>query len=381
MKKNGLWCLLLGMVLASGCAGSRKMVKTFSGAPGEIVEAEGVAPIMNNDLINARKAALADAQKSAVELVVGVYVSAETMVQKAVTIKSDILARTEGYITRYDILKEGEEGKFYKVRIKALVKLEEINHDLDELGLLVTPEEAGNPRISIIIEEEIDGSPSESGDAEMALFQAFLNANYPMIESTTLSETEVESALSGDASFYRAIGEKLKVEILIIGAVSAGLVTTEGLGGFISYRASTNLKAIRCGNGKVLVTASDVQSGVDITRNIAAAKALKQAARKSGEKIAHELAAKIQQQSVVVIEVGGISSITMLREFQNFLDKLSEVKSVQVRKYAEGKADIDVYMQEGTPQDIAEHLTKTPLWNVDVQSVSAYDLNVSLEEK
>lgn len=381
MKKNGLWCLLLGMVLASGCAGSRKMVKTFSGASGEIVEAEGIAPIMNNDLINARKAALADAQKSAVELVVGVYVSAETMVQKAVTIKSDILARTEGYITRYDILKEGEEGKFYKVRIKALVKLEEINHDLDELGLLVTPEEAGNPRISIIIEEEIDGSPSESGDAEMALFQAFLNANYPMVESTTLSETEVESALSGDASFYRAIGEKLKVEILIIGAVSAGLVTTEGLGGFISYRASTNLKAIRCGNGKVLVTASDVQSGVDITRNIAAAKALKQAAQKSGEKIAHELAAKIQQQSVVVIEVGGISSITMLREFQNFLDKLSEVKSVQVRKYAKGKADIDVYMQEGTPQDIAEHLTKTPLWNVDVQSVSAYDLNVSLEEK
>lgn len=381
MTRKRLLFLLLGVVLVSGCTGSRKMVKTFSGEPGEIVEAEGIAPIMNGDLLGAQKAALADAQRKAVELVVGVYITAETMVQKAVTIKSNILARTEGYITRYDVLKEGKDGEFYKVKIKALVKLEEINKDLDRLGLLVTPEEAGNPRVSIIIVEEVDKQPSEAGDAEMAISQALLNTNYPVVESTTLSDTEIEHALNGSASFYKAIGEKLKVEILIIGTVSSGLVTKEGLGGFISYRASANLKAIRCVDAKVLVTASEVQSGVDITQTIAASKALREAAKKGGEKIAGELAAKISQQMVVAIEVEGVSSITEVKEFQSFLNKLSEVKSVQVRRYAEGKAEIDAYMQKGSPQDIAEHLTKTPLWDVEIKSITAYDMNVLLKKE
>lgn len=381
MKKIMWACFLGTALLISGCAGNRKLVKTFAGDPGELIEAEGVAPIVNGDVLNARKAALADAQKTAVELVVGVYITSETMIRKAVTIKSNILAKTEGYITSYNIIKEGEEGKFYKITIKAVVKLQEINTDLDELGLLVAPEEAGNPRVTIIIEEEIDQKPSEAGDAEMALFQALLDSGYPAVESTHLSESEIDNALAGNAAFYRAIGDKLKVEIIIIGKVSAGLVTTEGLGGFISYRASANLKAIRASDGKIVVTASDVQSAVDITATIAAAKALKGVAKTSGIKIANELAAKLTRQAVAALEVEGLSSIADLREMQSFLEKMSEVKSVQVRKYARGKAEIDIYMQSGSTQDIADHFTKTPRWKLEVLSVTAYDLNVLIKQE
>ncbi|MFH1380515.1 MAG: hypothetical protein ABII23_09585 [bacterium] len=380
--KNIAWAFFLGFaVLMSGCAGNRKMVKTFAGDPGELIEAEGVAPIVDGDLLNARKAALADAQKTAVELVVGVYITSETMIEKAVTIKSNILARTDGYITSYDIIKEGEEGKFYKVNIKAVVKLQEINQDLDKLGLLISPEEAENPRVTVIIEEEIDGNPSEAGDAEMAIFQALLDSNYPARESTHLSEQEIDNAIAGNTAFYKAIGEKLKVEIIIIGKVSAGLITKEGLGGFISYRASANLKAVRAVDGKLVVTASDVQSGVDINAAIAAAKALKQAAHTGGIKIADELAAKLSQQAVASLEVEGLSSIQDVREMQGFLEKMSEVKNVQLRTYAKGKAEIDIYIQTGSTQDIADHFTKTPRWKADILSVNAYEIKISIKEE
>lgn len=376
MKKELLVFFLAGSVMLAGCAGGRKMTRTFSGEPGEIVEAEGVAPIVKDDQIGARTAALADAQKSAVELVVGVYISAKTMVEKAVTIQSNVLAKTEGYITRYDILKEGKDGAFYKVRIKALVKLADINKDLEALGLLVKPEEAGNPRVSIIIEEEIDGEVAESGDAETTLFQSLIDLGYPVVESTQLSDQEVDSALGGESAFYRSIGEKLKIEILIIGNVAATLVTKEGLGGFISYRASANLKAIRCADGKILVTATEVQSGVDITPGIAAAKALKEAAKKGGEKIANDLAARIRQTAVIAVSIEGLSSLQELKKIQNFLDGLVEVKSTQVRRYAAGKADIDVYQKSGTTQDIAGRLSSMKNIPVEVQSVTAYDISI-----
>lgn len=381
MKKIISCSILSLMLFAGGCAGNRKMVKTFSGEPGEIVEAQGVAPIVKGDVLNARKAALADAQKSAVELVVGVYVTGQTRVSKAVTIESSILARTEGYITRYEILKEGKDGEFYTITIKALVKLDEINKDLESLGLLVTPEEAGNPRVSVIIEEVIDGNASESGDAEMAVFQALLDSGYPAVESTNLSEQDVDSVLSGGAAFYRSIGTKLKVEILIIGKVSAGLVTRTGLGGFISYRASANFKAIRCSDGKIMVTASAVQSGVDINTDIAAATALKAAAKTGAEKIAAELASTIKQRSTVALEITGLSSLQDLRALQSFLDKMAEIKSTQLRNYTAGKAEIDLYLQSGSTQDIADHLSKTHRWNVDIQAITAYDLNISVDKK
>src|SRR5689334_23219367 len=95
---------LAACLVTTGCGGSHNRIKTGKTLEGEVVEAEGTAPYRADDLPGTKAAALAAAQRSAVELVVGVYVNARTRVDKAVAIENNILANTQGYIKRYEIL-------------------------------------------------------------------------------------------------------------------------------------------------------------------------------------------------------------------------------------------------------------------------------------
>src|SRR5258708_7380082 len=151
MKKAFLLLLPLA-VLAAGCSGSRAGLKKAANAGDEIVDVEGMAPYKANDIPGSRAAAIAAAQRSAVELVVGVYVTGKTRVDKAIAIDNNILANTQGYVKKYQVLSEGKSGDYYKVKIRALVSTEKLHQDLDSLGLLRAPA-VGNPRVAIMLQE------------------------------------------------------------------------------------------------------------------------------------------------------------------------------------------------------------------------------------
>src|SRR5436190_1744398 len=89
----------------TGCAGSGQRLKLGETVDGEVVEAEGLSAV-TNDLIGTKRAALSDAYKNAVEKVVGVFISARTMVEKAVTIQQNILGKTDGYVKKHEVIKE-----------------------------------------------------------------------------------------------------------------------------------------------------------------------------------------------------------------------------------------------------------------------------------
>src|SRR5579864_3810002 len=161
MKKYFLGLLTLAIAL-NGCAHSR--IKSSKSSEGEVVEAEGTAPYRADDLPGTKAAALAAAQRSAVELVVGVYVSARTKVDKAVAIEQYILTKADGYVKRYEILSEGRSGDWYKVRIRALVSTQSIHDDLDSLGLL-RQAQVGNPRVAILLHEFVGENESTQGSA------------------------------------------------------------------------------------------------------------------------------------------------------------------------------------------------------------------------
>src|SRR5581483_10945146 len=111
-------------------------------------------PNRTEDLPGTKAAALAAAQRAAVELVVGVYVTAKTRVDKAVAIQNNILTNSQGYIKRYEILSEARDGEWYKTRIRALVSTQQIHEQLDQLGLLKQPN-VGYPRVAIDLQEYI----------------------------------------------------------------------------------------------------------------------------------------------------------------------------------------------------------------------------------
>src|SRR5258706_8115750 len=128
--------LLLPSMAFVGCAGSKSRLKVGETSEGEVVEAEGLSAV-TDDLIGTKRAALADAYKNAVEKVVGVFISARTMVDKAVTIQQNILGKTDGYVKKHEIIREGKEADgIYHTHIRALVSYQQVKHDLEELNVL-----------------------------------------------------------------------------------------------------------------------------------------------------------------------------------------------------------------------------------------------------
>src|SRR5712672_2469000 len=167
MRKS--FSLFAAFALALGaCAGSKTRLTKGKTLEGEVVEAEGLAPYKAEDLPGTKAAALAAAQRSAVELVVGVYVNAKTRVDKAVAIEQNILTRASGYVKRYEILSENRDGEWYKTKIRALVSTEKLHEDLDSLGLLKQAA-VGYPRVTILLQEFVGENENHDGHAKHSL--------------------------------------------------------------------------------------------------------------------------------------------------------------------------------------------------------------------
>lgn len=114
--------LALHLALLTGALGGCVHDPSKEGAKeGVRVEAEGWSPLDARKPLETKQRALAEAQKKAVEKVMGVTVSATTKVEAAITLEQKILANIGGYIRRYEILSEREEDGFLKTRIRAWV--------------------------------------------------------------------------------------------------------------------------------------------------------------------------------------------------------------------------------------------------------------------
>ena len=235
---------LLG--LTSGCAGVGPRGDADSGRREIVVDAEGWAPVQNNDALDARRRALIEAQKKAVEKAVGVTLRARTRVDDAINVKQSIVANMGGTIGHYDVTSESQEGGFVKVGIHATV----IYQPLAPEG----PEKTAS-KLALRI-----ASPS----VEAAVRGALAASDFEFSE--------------GDAAS----------DIVVTGVVETHGVADPRLGGFYSYTAKVSLTAADHRTGKV-TQAEYEASAVDTDENAAHDRSLESAGNTAGIALATAL--------------------------------------------------------------------------------------------
>lgn len=82
--------------------------------------------------------ALRNAFKNAVEQAVGLIVNAETVVKNEAVIKEQILTYSDGFVEKFDRVKEGKrDDGLYEVKIKAVVKWRQLIEKLKEAQVSV----------------------------------------------------------------------------------------------------------------------------------------------------------------------------------------------------------------------------------------------------
>lgn len=355
-------CLMVCLLFFCGCA-TTKEVAIKQAVATEVVEAEGQSPIINNDVIGAKNVALADAQRAALGLVVGVFVTGETLVSKAVILEENILGQTQGYIERYAILKEYREGEFYKIRIKAVVRKEDLAQKINEMQLEKKP----SPVVAFWIDEFVEDTQAEESVVESQLSQGFINAGF------RVSDDKPRKIFAACEEAEKQT-ERINADILVLGRAVSRFVTDKDLGGLISYRATVSLKIIKANSKEVIDTIDEVCGGVDLTNDAAAKASFKRVVEKINKDFAKELYETLEKQSGITLKISGITNLNELNLINRLIRSFLEVTDCRVRNYSGNSAVIEITLKRGNAQDIARRLEQIKEQKISVISAGQYDI-------
>lgn len=136
----------------------------------EPVEAVGEAAIFSGNVSSARKQALVNAQRNAVEQGVGLILDSQSVLSNYQLIKDEVLTSSQGFVTKYVVLSEGRtpDNSAYRVKIKAEVSKSLLEDKLSALRIL--HKKMGNKRVMVIYQSDNKNAlPRHHGASTSAL--------------------------------------------------------------------------------------------------------------------------------------------------------------------------------------------------------------------
>jgi hypothetical protein len=301
-------------------------------------------------------AALKEAFRVAVEQAVGFQVKSETMVQNAQLISDRILVKSEGYVKKWQQIREGRDGAHYFIEIEALVHRGLLNKDLFLNGIDVQQvyDWIGKPRLLVLINDNIDGKGSLTGFAR-AEVESLFKAKGVMV----LSHEQLKNIQQRDVqlAFDRpdkaaALGKRFGAEIVIVGTCLSQFSRELDIAGFkqVFYSAQLDAKAYRTSNAEILMAKVYTETpGENDTsamgKKDAAVRAIQNIVRISAKDIVYQVVkhwsdglSKASTYQFIISGVKG-SEATAL---EKYIAKLPDVLNVFRRSYNRGTAEIEV---------------------------------------
>jgi hypothetical protein len=317
----------------------------------EVVVAEGMAPIINNDISSAKNVALKDALKNALGLVVGIYISQESLVSKAILIEDNITSNSEGYIEKYTILKEWKDNDFYKTQVKALVRKEDLSDKIKKMEL--EPQKLGNPIIKFEIKETIDGQLSNTKYSENELKKKFVENGFVVSDS-----------LEG-------------CDILVTGTVDTNF--NSDFSGLMSYRASMDLKILKADSKDIITTANKMLASMDITKNASAKKSIIEVSNNISKDLPTAVLKFLKEKSSIQLTISKIPDLNKLNSVINSIRTLTEVRDSWTRNYLDGNAVIDLSIKNNSSsKEIAKRLEQINSAKIKINKINAYSIDAEL---
>lgn len=357
----------------------------------EVVEAEGVARILQGNTDIARDNAIVDAQRKAVEQVMGVFMSSESIVENYELLSDRILTQSSGYIKTYQILDERKDGNDFRVRIQATIGLGELENDIEAIQHLIR--QKGNPRMMFLVQEEITGlrtagvASSDMSQAETVLVQAFLNAGFEVVDSATVAQNinrdKALKAIEGDAATASALGQQYGADVIITAkaAASSGekILTTS----MKSHQAAVNAKVIRADTGAIIGSATKQAKHAHIDDLAGGLAAIEKASTELAEdlipKILEQWRKDVQVATTVQIVLSNVSFMQLKRFKEILKTEVRGVKEIYQRSFQARVAKLDVEIQS-TTEALADELASKEFQGLSCEitglSENRIDLNV-----
>lgn len=333
----------------------------------------GVGSILQNDIAHARDDAIEDALRRAVEDVMDLLLSSETLVENFQLVEDRIFTKTQGYIQRYEVVREGKrDGQLYEVQVKALVKLSELQNDLEAITTLLRRKKM--PRIMVMIEEKNMGESSspyhlveaQLNTAESTLMEKFMAKGFrlvdPQIVARNLNLQKATAILGGDVQLASAFGKKVGAEVILVGKAMATATEVEAFGAKIrSQQATVTVRAIRSETGEILCTTTEQGKFSHIEDIAGGVKAIQQACERASETLIKQILDRWQTDvttgNILILQVLNVRDYAQLNRFKASLKSyVRGVLSVIQRDFSENIATLEIEMK-GDAEDLAQRLS------------------------
>jgi hypothetical protein len=335
----------------------------------------------STDPAKARDDALADAQRRAVEVGVGLYLKSETVVENLAVLTDSIYTHTEGYIASYEVLSERVTGEERRVEIRALVRMGKLENDLAVLWEKL--QLASSPRVIVAIEQP---QPTDvEGLVQSVVTEKLVGYGFRVLDASQLSEAKRRRLVRLLRSEGRQTAEALALQddadIVVIGNA-----TRRPLGKPVpeldaySAEAALDARAVRTDTAKV-VAASRGSSGptAGFRQDQAAEAALRAAAEDWVKRNLGALvrASRDPTSNYSIVVIGG--DYQTAQALTSLLAESRFVRDASLRAYDEGTAQIEVRFV-GSGKALANEVASLDSPRVAVKGLAARTLTVKVEQ-
>jgi hypothetical protein len=351
------------------------------------VTANGASTYRQDDLARSREEAIEAARRDAVEQVMGVFISSESEMKNFDLVKDEVLSKTQGFVKRSKVVKEGRDGPMFQVTIEAEVSkgafLKEMNDSLEGLYRRV-----GKPRVMLVIQERADNSGAGLNAAEKEIRKILLAQGFTFVDPKVLTRAQMADLEARgkdvDKDTLIRLGQSTKAEILITGQ---SRTSSKGeFNRFSRVQADVSLDVLKTDNGQIM--ASEVHSalGLHIAPETAAMNAIQKAAQEITPKIMQQVTYQWikdkNEGARLEMTVRNTSFGDLVNLRRSLGNSVRGVKKVTQRSFSQGTAMLELETRDPAER-VAESISETQFqgFSLEIVDVTSTSLIVNMKKK
>ena len=359
------------------------------------VVATGLGSIVGGDVAHARDDAVEDALRNGLEQALGLIVESETLVENFQLIEDNILSKTQGYVQKYDVVREGKRSEeLYEVSVRALVKMSNLKDDFEAVRALIRRK--NTPRMMVMIEERNIGEApghynyfeADLSTAETAIMEALMPKGFKFVDPSTVKQNldreKAAAILEGDVSQAAAVGRRVGAEVVLTGKALAKATETEAFGAKIrSQQATISVRAISTDTGDIIATNTSQGKYSHIDDVTGGTMAIQNACAKLSEVIVTQILdrwqADVSSGTTITLKIRGVANYAQLSQIKDGLKYLVRgLESVVQRDWYEGFATLEVVMK-GNADVLARRLDGKDMDGIRVRVMGMSQNSVTVE--
>ncbi|MCP3923418.1 MAG: hypothetical protein GY714_12635 [Desulfobacterales bacterium] len=394
MKKNlfGIISLiLLVLMFQSTIALANKQISK--------VEVMGVSAIIRGNESEAKKLAIKNSLKSAVEKVIVELLSTDILISNFKAMNDLIYLQTSDYIEGYKVLSEFKHKKKYRVFVSADVSIRKVLNNLSKGGFILEKENL--PTILLLVSEKNTDlvekywwkgeAPYEKSVGETTLESEITKRGYSLIaydygiikkienlEKAGKKETKDKTKEVKEKNLFILnnataikIGTQMNADVVIVGSVIAKKSPNK-IGDDHTFKGFVKIRAIFTKDGSEFTKVHKIESSVNPDEKTGGDKVIAKTVSAAGEKIASTIMKKWQvaknKPTLLNVEITGKNYLRNFAHLKNVLRQMDGLKDIKTKKFRSNGATLAI-SYKGNGKLFAESLI--------LQNISRFGLNIT----